>query len=442
MSSVNPSRYLATLASIESPFQFSDDPRSSPYHRKGYSVITPHLEVRNLTGPEQVRDNYAATTASFRIDRTHDFAGVVDLQIGFSPVTANGTYTYKRLSDFAGFAAIKQVEVVHNTHTLQSWQGDCMFPYYILESPRATRNALDPHLLGNLSPGDREALGFHNQVAHVPFDIWGWWCQSTAHYLNTQSFSDEIRIKVTFNSKDEWIQCDSTGIPDCTIGNVTIGDKTYETGIIIHEHHIVEAERAYHNKKILHEGIMEPFVDYKNNNRETKNSGQNLSYKVSLSSFNMSVQHVAFMVRNEDDIITPYRKDYFRPLTIVGFHFTGNSTGGDFTNFVEGKYNNGRMRDQYHSSDFDPVYPIYWYSWTHDPENHNDQMGSIQLGNILNPELVIWIGASTGESEARDASNGTHPSCNSVNGSRLINDIWAQTFNIRQEFGGTPTTAF
>jgi hypothetical protein len=29
-----------------------------------------------------------------------------------------------------------------------------------------------------------------------------------------------------------------------------------------------------------------------------------------------------------------------------------------------------------------------------------------------------------------------------VGGNRLIVDVWAQTFNIRQEFGGTPTTAF
>lgn len=441
MTAVNPSRYLATLASIESPFQFSDNPKSSPFHRKGYSVITPHLSARNLIAPEQVRDDYAGTTANFRIDRTHDFAGLVDLQIGYSAITANGTCTYKRLGNWAPFWTINNVQVVHNTNTLQQWQGIDMWPTYMLETPRATRDALDPHLLGNLSPGEREILGNHNQVAHCPFDLFGWWCKSTAHYLNTQSFSDEIRIKVNFHPASEWVQCDSTGTPTCTIGTITIGDKTYETGLVLHEHHVVEAERAYHNKKILHEGIMEPFIDYKTNNRDFKNAGQSNSYKVSLSSFNMSVQHLAFVVRNEADILTPFRKNYTKPLNIVGFHFTGNSTGGDFTNFVEARYNNGRMRDQYHSSDFDPAYPIYWYSWTLDPENHVDQLGTIQLGNILNPELVIWVGSSNGESEARDVSNGQHPS-SSVGGSRLVTDATGQTFNLRQEFGGTPTTTF
>jgi len=441
MTAVNPSRYLATLASIESPFQFSDDPASSPFHRKGYSVITPHLSARNLTSPEQVRDNYAGTTANFRIDRTHDFAGTVELQIGFSNVVSNGSFTYRRLSNWAGFACIRQVEVVHNTHTLQSWQGDCMWPTYMLESPRATREALDPHLLGNLSPSDREGLAHHPQVAQVPFDLFAWWSKSTAHYLNTQSFSDEIRVKVTFHSKEEFVQCDSTGVPDCSIGTVVIGDKSYETGLIINQWHVVEAERTYHNQKILHEGIMEPFVDYKNSNRETKNAGQSNNFKVSLSAFNMSVQHLCFMIRNEKDILTPYRKDYFRPLTCVGFHFTGNSTGGDFTNFVESRYNQGRMREQFHSSDYDSAYPIYWYSWTLDPENHIDQLGTIQLGNILNPELVVWIGSAAEESEARDVSNGVYPGSD-VGGNRLIVDVWAQTFNIRQEFGGTPTTAF
>lgn len=439
--SVNPSRYLATLASIESPFQFSDDFKSSPFHRKGYAVITPHLSARNLISPEQVRDNYAATTATFRIDRTHDFGGSADIQIGFSPVTANGTYTYKRLSNFAGFAAIKLIEITHNTHTLQSIPGDVLWPTYMLETPRATREALDAHLLGNLTPAEREGLGFHSQVAVVPLDLFAWWCKSTAHYLNTQSFSDEIRIKISFNSKEEWVQCDSTGTPDATIGTVIIGDQTYETGIILHEHHVIEAERQYHNQKILHEGVMEPFVDYKINNREYKNAGQSKSFRVSLSNFNMSVQHMLFLVRNEADILTPYRKDYFRPLTIVGFNFTGNSTGGDLTNFIEAKYNNGRMRDQYHSSDNDTAYPIYWYSWTLDPENHIDQMGNIHMGNILNPELIVWIGSATGESEARDVSNGVFPGTN-VGGNRLCIDAIGQTFNIRQEYGGTPSTAF
>lgn len=440
MGSGNVPNFLKSLVGPESGFQFDDDPTSSAFTKSGYYTSTPHIDSRYLIKPQTQYTDYANQQVVIRIEKDHDFAGLCELIIPSQPVSSTGTYTYLRRSDWFGFAVIKQIDIKHNTHVLQSWQGDCMFPHYILESTQEQRSHWDHQLLGGIGPHQREKLAGQAIVAKVPLDLFGWWCKNTHTYMNTQSFSDEIKIVVYFNDKSEYIQTDSAGVVTAPLGTVTINGENWDLGLMLQQHHVVESERVHHHSKQLNEGVLEPFVDYINVGRQTIRPLQDNFFQVELKNLNMPVRHLCFVVRRASDVTQAYQKNYFRFLKILGFGMTAQSSGGEFVPYTSAKYAQARIHDQYHSSHVDTRYPVYFWSWTYTPEDHINEMGSLHFGNINNPMLNIYIGTSAHASEARDVSQGDYPG--QAAPESLVVDIYAQTFNLRQEFGGTPKRTF
>lgn len=435
----NVPNYLKTAASVESGFQFDDDPKSSAFHKQGYYTTTPHIDARYLIKPQTTYADYGNQVAVMRIEKDHDFAGLCELQIP-SQALVGLNATYLRRANWFGFSVIKEIHIKHNTHTLQSWQGDTMFPHYMLETTADRRQLLDPLIGGDYSPVDREIMAERDAVFRVPLDLFAWWCKNTHTYMNTQSYSDEIRIYVSFYDKSEWVETDSTNAPTAILGTVSIRSQTYELGLVLEQHHVVESERTYHHTQILNTGVLEPFVDYVNVGRQTIDPNQDNLFKVDMKNLNMPVRHICFVVRRATDVSTAYNKNLYNLLDVVGFGMTGQSSGGEFVPFTPGKYNMTRIRDQYHSSRSESAYPIYFKSWTYTPEDHINELGSLHMGNINNPQLVIYIGQAIGDSEARDVSRGHYPL--QAGPEQLVVDIYAQTFNLRQEFGGTPKKTF
>jgi len=440
MGSGNVPNFLKSLVGPESGFQFDDDPQSSAFVKSGYYTTTPHIDSRYLLKPQTQYTDYASQTAVIRIEKDHDFAGLCELIIPSPAVTSTGTFSFLRRSDWFGFSVIKEINIKHNTHVLQSWQGDCMFPTYIMESTQEQRHHWDPQIVGGLSESQRDALAPHAIVAKVPFDLFGWWCKNTHTYMNTQSFSDEIKIYVTFHDKSEWIQTDSNGVVTAVLGSTTIDGQTFDLGLMLQQHHVVESERVHHHNKQLNEGVLEPFVDYINVGSKTIAPNQDNFFQVELNNLNMPVRHLIFVVRRASDLTTPYRKNLYRYFKILGFGMTAQSSGGEFVPYTNAKYARSRIHDQYHSSHTDNRYPIYFWTWTYTPEDHINEMGSLHFGNINKPMLNIYIGTSAHASEARDISRGNYPG--TAGGESLVVDIYAQTFNLRQEFGGTPKRTF
>jgi len=443
MASGNVSNFLKSNVGPESGFQFDDDPMSSAFIKSGYYTTTPHIDVRYLVKPQTQLSDYANQCAIIRIEKDHDFAGLCELQIPSPALDSNaGVYTYLRRSDWFGFSVIKEIQVRHNTHVLQSFEGDTLFPHFLLETSALQRTQLAPMIVGDLSTGMRERLGKRGVVARVPLDNFFWWTKNSHTYMNTQSYADEIKIYVWFHHKSEWVQTDSTTEPIATLGTVTTRGQTYELGLVLQQHHIVESERVYHHTKQLNEGVLEPFVDYINVGRQIVNANQNNYFKIEMKNLNMPVRHIIFTVRRATDQATAYRKEHFRYLKIVGYGMTAQSSGGEFVPFTPIRYLTTREHEQYHSSHADNKYPIYFKTWSYAPEDHINELGSLHFGNINNPELVIYIGTAANDSEARDVSNGNFPGQALGVGEQLIVDIYAMTFNLRQEFGGTPKRTF
>lgn len=436
----NVPNFLKSLVGPETGFQFDDDPNSSAFVKSGYYTSTPHIDARYLIKPLTQMTDYSGQTPVIRIEKDHDFAGLAELVIPSPAISATGTYTYLRRSDWFGFSVIKQIDIKHNTHTLQTWQGDCMFPTYLLEATQEQRSHWDPQIIGGYTKDQRDQMAGVGVVAKVPLDLFGWWSKNTHTYMNTQSFSDEIKLYIYLNDKTDWVQTDATGNVTATIGTVTINNETWDFGLMLQQHHVTEAERTHHHAKQLNEGVLEPFVDYINVGRQTIPANQDNFFSVELKNLNMPVRHLAFVVRRASDLTLNYQRDYFKFYTILGFGMTAQSSGGEFVPYTSVKYLNGRIRDQYHSSHVDTRYPIYFWSWTYTPEDHINEMGSLHFGNINNPKLNFYIGSATHASEARDLSQGDYPG--TVAGEALVIDIYAQTFNLRQEFGGTPKRTF
>lgn len=441
----NISNYLKTVASVESPFQYDDDPESSAFVKQGYYTSTPHIDSRYIIKPQTQYSDYQGQLANIRIEKDHDFGGLCEIQIPSSAVTASNVPTYLARANWFAFTCINEIYIKHNTHTLQSWQGDTMFPHYILESDAAKREAFDPLIGGDYSLADRHTMAAKPMLFHAPLDLFGWWCKNTHTYMNTQSYSDELRVIVSFRQKSDIIQTDALILSGAatvthTLGTVTIADKTYELGLVMQQHHVVESERVWHHNKILNEGLLEPYVDYVNVGQDTKDPNQNNFFKTELKNLNMPVRHLAWTYRKATDLTTPYQKNYYNYLTVVGYGGTGQSSGGEFIPFTPSKYHNLRQRDQYHSSIWETAIPIYHHTFSYVPEDHINDLGTLHMGNITNPELVSYIGQSVGDSSVRDASRGDLPGQTAPE--QIIVDVYAQTFNMRQEFGGTPKRVF
>lgn len=427
---------MKSLVGPESGFQFDEDPDSSAFTKTGYYTTTPHIDARYLIKPQTQYTDYANQTVVIRIDKDHDFAGLCELVIPFKAMSSTGAWSYLRRSDWLGFAAIKEIQIKHNTHTLQSWQGDTMFPHYLLESTQETRHHWDHQILGGLSTVQREQLAPVSCVARVPFDLFGWWAKNTHRYMNTQSFSDEIKFYISFFDKSEWVQTDSTGTVTAEIGAVTINSEVFDLGLYLQQHYVTESERVFHHQKQLNVGTLEPFVDYINVGRQVIKPQQDNFFSVELKNLNMPVRHLCFVVRRANDLSQAYRKNYFRWYKILGFGMTAQSSGGEFLPYTSAKYSWGRIWDQYHSSHKDTKYALYFWSPTFTPEDHINELGCLHFGNINNPMLNIYIGTTTHASEVRDISQGDFPG--TAGEEALVVDIYAQTFNMAQSFGGTP----
>lgn len=436
MASGNVPNFLKSLVGPESGFQFDEDPESSAFIKTGYYTSTPHIDARYLLKPQTQYSDYNNQTIVIRIDKDHDFAGLCEIIVPFKPLSAVGAYTYLRRSDWLGFAVIKEISIKHNTHTLQNWQGDCMFPHYLLESTQETRAHWDHQILGGLSTVQREFLSGTSVVARCPLDLFGWWAKNTHRYMNTQSFSDEIKMYISFYDKSEWIQTDATGAVTGEIGPVTINSEIHDVGLYLQQHYITESERVVHHHKQLNVGTLEPFVDYVNVGRQTIKALQDKFFQVELKNLNMPVRHLCFVVRRASDLTTAYQKNYFRYYNILGFGGTAASSGGEFLPYTSYKYMCGRIWDQYHSSHKDTKYAIGFWSPTFAPEDHINELGCLHFGNINTPYLNIYIGSTIHASEARDLSQGVFPGSNG--NEALVIDIYAQTFNMNQSFGGTP----
>lgn len=435
MASGNVPNFLKSLVGPESGFQFDEDPDSSAFVKTGYYTTTPHIDARYLIKPQTVQNDYAGQTAVIRIDKDHDFAGLGELVIPSRALVPTGNYTHLRRSDWFGFAVIKEIQIKHNTHTLQSWQGDCMFPHYLLESTQESRSHWDHQILGSLPTVQRELFATTAQVARVPLDLFGWWGKNTHRYMNTQSFSDEIKMYVYFFDKSEWVQTDATSVV-AELGTVSINGEIHDLGLYLQQHYITEAERVTHHHKQLNVGTLEPFVDYINVGRQTIKALQDNFFQVELKNLNMPVRHLCFVVRRANDLAIAYQKNYFRFYKPLGFGGTAQSSGGEFLPYTSFKYMCGRIWDQYHSSHKDTKYPVAFWSITFAPEDHINELGCLHFGNINNPMLNIYVGTSIHASEVRDLTQGDFPG--SDGDEQLVVDIYAQTFNLNQSFGGTP----
>lgn len=436
----NVPNYLKSLVGPETGFQFDEDPESSAFTKTGYYTSTPHIDCRYLIKPQTAMNDYGNQIAVIRVEKDHDFAGLSELVIPFKPISSTGTYTYLRRSDWLGFAVIKEIHIKHNTHTLQSWQGDIMFPHYILESTQESRSHWDHQILGGLSTVQREQLASASCVARVPLELFAFWSKNTHHYMNTQSFSDEIKIYVHFHDKSEWVQTDSNGTVTAEIGTVSINGEIFDVGLYLQQHHVTEAERVFHHQKQLNVGTLEPFVDYVNVGHAAVNPLQSNFFQVELKNLNMPVRHLCFVIRRANDLTTAYRKNHFRFYKILGFGMTAQASGGEFVPYTSAKYARARIHDQYHSSHADNRYPIYFWSWTFTPEDHINELGCLHFGNINSPFLNVYIGTTDYTSEARDLSQGKYPG--STGAESLVVDVFAQAFNMKQDFGGTPRKIF
>lgn len=442
MSSGNVPNFLKANVGPESSFQFDHDPKSSAFVKAGYYTTCVHIDARYLYQPTTQYTDYANQTAVIEIARDHDFAGDCELQIPSQPVVIGGTtHTYLRRADWFGFSVIKEFSIKHNTHTLQEWVGDCMLPHYLMESCQEYRNNMDALIGGNLTEAQRDQMAGTSAVFRVPLDIWPWWTKNSHTYMNTQSYSDTIKIYVKFHDKSEFIQTDSTtNQPVAVLGTVVIRNQTYDLGMIIQTHHVTEAERVHHHGHQLNVGVLEPFVDYISVGQQTVKSNQDNFFRVDLKNLNMPLRHLVFTVRRKSDLTTAYQKNQYKWLKITGFGMIAQSNGGEFVPFKSDKYARTREHDQYHSSHTDMRYPLYFHSWSFTPEDHINELGSLHFGNINNPQLTIYIGTAVHDSEARDVSRGDYPA--SLGPEELVIDIYAQTFNLRQEFGGTPKRTF
>lgn len=430
---------IRTNVAPQSGLIFNSDFRNSYFTPKGWAKSTNYSTQKQEIQPINPGNDSFGATVEFRPPRTYDYLGFCALQIPFSVITPGTGYSYYRFVDYVGVHVVNYIQISHVSNVIARLDSNTILPRYLLHADRRRRTHWDRLMLGNLSTADRQILARGGQVALLPLDGLFWFTYGVSSFTPVLILSHELRIEVVFNTLPTVLQSDHTGgTPSCSITTQTLEGVQHPLALVFTSCHVTGDERNWQTANYEGKGILQPFKEFKQQPRITIQPNTSGIVPLKLTSLRDQTSEIYWIARRASDVNTPYANDPNKRLNYVSVSFTGNN--GEMVPLHTQKFNDLRLREQYHSSDTSPTDNVGFIPYCWIPEDPVNCTGSINIGNLHDPTLNLNIGTTAGDSEIFDALNGT-----SIDGSpadAVVVDVFSDNFNWLHFVGGDVNRTF
>lgn len=323
--------------------------------------------------------SWSAVTRTFRIPKLADKITKARLMCQMSALSGGGG-TYRRFSDYLGYALVDNIQLFSANNRLQYLTGDDLFLRNVKYMDTEQQDAENVLVAGNLSQSQRNSLatGVQELILDIPFYCF----QQRGKALNPFQTAIEYEIRWRIKKLNDVIETDGT--PAATLSEIKLRLETV---------HVEAAERDHITDLVQQQhGIVYKMDDHQRSAFTDGTTSATTSQKCVLDSHRGATKVLNFMVRTTSEIngTTTINRPYDNFHQVPAFRLT--SAGGD-----EIVASNEDLYNRY--VEFKDHYPapagkrIYSHSFCSHPSNHNDVTGTMNFGNINKPTLELQWGS-------------------------------------------------
>lgn len=366
-----------TLAGPFSPFLFSNDP-ADDHFRPQQIHASPVLLLDHI---EQTPKTSNALHAEFETPKNGSRMGNVSLRFSVSPLArANGSGTYARLPNFAGFYLIKSVLVRYGNNKLgNTLDGEAMLGMWRKNMKQEDLDLLAMSTGGNMSDGQRNAAAAGWQTFTVPLYLP--WVDDPRKWIPVENFQNGIDIIVDFHAPRDVCDTDATGV------QATINDMKIKVVMTNQSKAVMDDIFAVCNSA---EGMIIPFCDV-----ETTESKP-------ISALTTEVK--TFELRQIRGYVTAFHVSVYPKAKRLPLHYDPEAKNNIKTLAI--KANNSdllkEVDNQYVHTELwrmffpGPVIPgTFGYSFSLSPTETYHNYGCVYFGGLRDP--MAWLTFAAGE---------------------------------------------
>ena len=411
MSAANVQELSASVTSQTSSVQrlFVNGHTASIYKPKyGGGGVAPTFRKTIEVTPKDSDQKRWGTKSDF--DVLHNITSYIsDIRLSFDvePPAANGSGgTYERLCDWAGFFAVRSVQMYFGSNLIQEITGEeLLFQHTKLYEKEEKQEFIAKHAGGDLLDLEREAL--FNSSQHFVFKLPFYFGQSSSSAL-PQVLSQELKFYVNWANYSDVVQTDHTTKPQAANEAITNIKMEVET-VAVSSNEMMSNGNSQQSQN----GIQYSIRDVQSLEKDftTDTSGvQEFSFE--LNAFNIATQALIFYIRPYDDINTPYAND---PSFLVG---NGDSATDvlelvsakitasqrDITNYVSREYLQHHRWVERHPSP--PGQKVFEIAFSLSPQSASTSTGTeIDFSNLSTPKLVLKFNTTVARKYTIDIKN-------------------------------------
>lgn len=298
--------------------------------------------------------------------------GPVWLKYSVSAINRNGTGTYARLPQWAGFRNIDVVTVRYGSNRLEEMTGEGMLKKMLKHSKQSDQDIIAQGAGGNLTDAQRNQLALAQQDFCVP--LWLFWTDEPRKYLPAELFARGLDICIKFKNPLAQIMYSDADNPVATITNPNL--RCMMINVTAQEAQDIKAKLA------SADGMNIPFEEVQLIEDTRLLTGSTVYNNFKLDGLRSNVTDYLLEVHLSSDIFTPNK---YEPDNYIIWNTWGVKANlQDLVRPVEFNFMQYELWRLFYA-DTPMIYGLTAGSFNFAPEDDYNCYGSVYFGGLRDP---------------------------------------------------------